>query len=468
MFDLIVIGAGPGGYVCAIEAAHKGLKTAIIEKQDVGGTCLNRGCIPTKALLHSAEIYSIASKGEQFGINIENPSFDFSKIHSYKSDVVKKLRSGIEGLFKANGIELIRGSGVIKNANTVTVDGTDYETKNIVIATGSVPSVPPIPGLDLCGVLTSDGILDSEHSDNFKSELSESLVIIGGGVIGVEIASVYSSLGCKVTIIEAMDRILPTLDREVSQNLSMILKKRGVAINTASKVSAVTKCEDGSLSVSFVRKEKEESVVAENVLVAIGRRPFTQSLFGEGVEVQTERGRIVTNENFETSIKGIYAIGDVTSRIQLAHTASAQGAYVADVISNSASHTKLSLIPSCIYTSPEIASIGMSEDECKEKGIDFKVGKITMFSNGKTIISAGERGFIKVISEASTGRVLGAVMMCERATDMISELTCAIANDLTVNDMLKVMRPHPTFNEAITEAFESIDGVAIHTSPMKR
>ncbi len=459
MFDLIVIGAGPGGYVCAIEAAHKGLKTAIVEKQDVGGTCLNRGCIPTKALLHSAEIYSSAKDCAKFGINIENPTFDFSKIHEYKASVVNKLKSGVEGLFKANGIELIRGVGMIKNANTVSVDGTDYETKNIVIATGSIPAMPPIPGLDLEGVINSNDILDG------TPELCRSLVIIGGGVIGVEIASVYSSLGCDVTIVEAMDRILPTLDREISQNLNMILKKRGVKINTASRVSNVTKTENGELSVNFVRKEKEESAVAEKVLVAIGRRAYTGSLFGEGVEIETDRGRIVTNENFETNIKGIYAIGDVSSRIQLAHVASAQGVFVADLIAGEKSHTDLSLIPSCIYTSPEIASIGLSEDECKEKGIDIKVGKVTMFSNGKTIIASGERGFIKIISQAQSGIVLGAVMMCERATDMLSELTTAVANKLTVDDMLKVMRPHPTFNEGISEAFESVNSTAIHTAP---
>lgn len=461
-FNVIVIGAGPGGYVCAIECAHRGLKTAVIEKHDVGGTCLNRGCIPTKALLHSAEIFHSLKTAEKYGITVGESSFDFAKVHEKKAEVVTKLRTGVESLFKANGIELIRGEGVIVDKNTVKVGENSYTADNIVIATGSVPAMPPIPGLDGEGVITSDDMLDG------TPEFENSIIIIGGGVIGVEFASVYASFGAQVTIIEAMDRILPTMDKEISQNLAMILKKKGVKINTSAKVSEVTTNEDGTKCCKFEMKGKPGEASANRVLVAIGRRPNMGNLLSEGFSLETERGRIITNENYETSVPGVYAIGDVTSRIQLAHTASCQGVFVANKIAGGESHTNLELIPSCIYTSPEIAAVGMTEDEAVKAGYTVRIGKFMMHANGKTIIADGERGFIKIVADAETGKVLGGQLMCERATDMLSEITTAVANGLTVDDMLKVMRPHPTFNEGVSEAFESVFGTSIHTAPKKR
>lgn len=460
-FNVIVIGAGPGGYVCAIECAHRGLKTAIIEKRDVGGTCLNRGCIPTKALLHSAEVFHSLKTAEKYGVYVGESSFDFAKVHEKKAEVVTKLRTGVEALFKANGIELIRGEGVIVDKNTVKVNDTVYTADNIVIATGSVPAMPPILGLNEEGVLTSDDMLEG------SPEFENSIIIIGGGVIGVEFASVYSAFGAQVTIIEAMDRILPTMDKEISQNLAMILKKRGVKINTSAKVSEVLTNEDGTKCCKFEMKGKEGEVSANKVLVAIGRRANIGNLLGEGFEVESERGRIVTNSDYMTSVDGVYAIGDVTARVQLAHTASAQGVFVANKIAGTSAHTNLDLIPSCIYTSPEIAAVGMTEDEAIAAGKQVKVGKFLMHANGKTIIADGERGFIKIVSDAETGKVLGGQLMCERATDMLSEITTAVANGLTVEDMLKVMRPHPTFNEGVSEAFESILGTSIHSAPRK-
>ena len=461
-FDVIVIGAGPGGYVCAIESAHKGLKTAIVEKRDVGGTCLNRGCIPTKALLHSAEIYEELKECEKYGINVEGASFDFEKIHEYKTGVVTKLRTGVESLFSANGITLIRGEGIIKGEGVVCVEGVDYTADNIVIATGSVPAKPPIKGIELEGVITSDELLEGEV------KFDDSLIIIGGGVIGMEFASVYAGLGCDVTVLEAMDRVLPTLDREISQNLSMILKKRGVKINTGAKVTEIIKNDDGTMKCCYEAKGKVGEVNGARVLVAIGRRPNTSGLFAEGTLIETDRGRIVVDDKLRTSMKGVWAIGDAAARIQLAHLASAQGIFVANMIAGKECHIDLSLVPSCIYTSPEIAAIGLSEDEAKASGVEYKTGKVLMHSNGKTIIADGERGFIKLVTEASTGKVLGAALMCERATDMLSELSTAIANGLSAEDMLKVMRPHPTFNEAVTEAFESINGVYIHSAPPRK
>ena len=462
-YQVIVIGAGPGGYVCAIKCAQLGLKTAVVERRDVGGTCLNRGCIPTKALLHSAEMYDELKKAETYGLTLENPGFDFGKIQDKKEEVVVKLRTGVEALFAANKIDLLRGEGQIVDGHTVKVGENTYSCDNIVIATGSVPARPPIPGLDLPGVITSDELLEDTRT------FDRSMVIIGGGVIGVEFASVYADLGCSVTIVEALPAILARMDPEISKNLTMILKKKGVRICCDSMVKEVCKNEDGTLTVRFESKGKEGEASGEKVLVAIGRKPFTGGLFAAGAEVENVRERLNVNERFETSIPGVYAIGDVSSAVQLAHVASAQGIYVAELIAGKAPSLNLSAIPSCIYTSPEIAAVGLTEAEAVEAGYEAKVDKIMMHSNGKTIIVGGERGFMKLVSDAKTGKILGAHLMCERATDMISEFTSALVCGLTVSQMGDVMRPHPTFNEAVSELFETaLTGCSIHTAPPRR
>ena len=466
-YELIVIGAGPGGYVAAIRAAQLGMKTAVIEKQDVGGTCLNRGCVPTKALLHSAELASELKEAGTFGVNVEGVTLDFNKMHERKQEVVEKLRSGIEQLLKANKIDLIRGQASITGQGSVKVIGDDGEKSltcdRILIATGSRPSVPPIPGLNLPGVVTSDEILkESSHA-------YESLIIIGGGVIGMEFATFYNAIGCKVTVIEAMDRIIPTMDKEIAQNLGMILKKKSVKINAGCRVESVEKNEEtGALKVSYTCKGKSEAAEAEAVLVAIGRKPNTEGLLSDGIQLDMERGRIIVDKKFETSLEKVYAIGDVSSKIQLAHVASAQGAAAVEMMAGRDTGGDLKAVPGCIYTSPEIASVGITADEAKEAGKAVKTGKFVMFSNSRTMIKNGDRGFIKVVADEHTGEVLGAQLMCERATDMISELTTAVANNLTVEQMLKVMRPHPTFNEGISEAFEDVEGAAIHTAPKRK
>lgn len=447
-YQLLVIGAGPGGYVAALKAAKLGLKTAIVEGRDVGGTCLNRGCIPTKALLHTAEVYTQAKEGAFLGVNAEGISVDFAAAQRRKNEVTEKLRLGIEGLFKQKKVDLLRGTGTILAPGKVSVDGNEYIADHILIATGSIPARPPIPGLE--HALTSDDLLEGE------GRMFSSLVIIGGGVIGVELASVYNALGCHVTILEAMDRILPNMDREICQNLTMILKKRGVEIYPSSMVSAVEKMEDGTLSVRYTNKGTENTAQGEAVLCAIGRRANTAGLFGEDFSLDMERGRILTDENFQTSVPGIYAIGDVTAKIQLAHVASAQGTACVEKLAGKAAPADLSLIPSCIYTSPEIACIGITADEAKAAGRSVKVGKFVMFANGKTVISNGERGFIKIVADAESGVVLGAQLMCERATDMISQLTTAVANGLTAEQLLAVVRPHPTFEEGIGEALDDL------------
>ncbi len=463
-YQFAVIGAGPGGYVAAIRAAQLGLKTAVIENRDVGGTCLNRGCIPTKALLHASEVYRQTKEASDLGLEILQATYHMDRMHERKEKVVLQLRGGVEQLFKANKIDLIRGRATIIAPHKITVSGAEncqITADHIVIATGSVPALPPIPGLDLPGVVTSDQILEGDPID-YKS-----LVIIGGGVIGVEFATFYQNLGCNVTIVEAMDRLLPTMDREISQNLGMILKKRGASIHTGAMVQKVTN-EDGVLSCHFVQNDQDHVVQAQGILVAIGRRPNTQELFGPGISPKMDRGRIMTEPDFSTSIENVWAIGDVASSIQLAHLASAQGIAVAEIIAGHKLSPDLSTVPACIYTDPEIASVGLSADEAKAQGISVQTGKFLMAANGKTIIEGKDRGFIKVVCDADSGVLLGAQLMCARATDLVSEFANGISNHLTAEQMRRVIRPHPTFSEAVTEAFEDLEGHAVHVAPRRR
>ena len=466
-YQLIVIGAGPGGYEAAIRAAQLGLTTALIERREVGGTCLNRGCIPTKAMLHSAQLYREAANFELFGLHTENTSFDWAKVHQRKNDVVVKLRTGIEQLIKANKIDFFNNFASILWKNDVQLDqGEVIRGENILISTGSVPARPPIPGLDLPNVVTSDELLDDPHFTQVDS-LAKEILIIGGGVIGDEFASVFSSFGCHVTIVEAMERILPTMDREISQSLNMVLKKRGVSIHTGAMVEKLEQDENG-LVCHFTEKGKAQAVPAQQVLVAIGRRPNTQGLFAEGFEVACERGRIVTDENFRTSVDSIYAIGDVTSKIQLAHMASAQGICAVHTIAGQKPPIDLRYVPGCIYTDPEIASVGITEDEAKQQGIPVKKGKFLMTGNGRSLIDEQERGFIKVLAHQETDVILGAQLMCSRATDIVAELATAIVNGLTCAQLAGVIRPHPTFCEGVTEAVEDVHAMAIHLAPKKR
>lgn len=463
-FEVIVIGAGPGGYVAAIKCAKAGLRTAIVENRRVGGTCLNRGCIPAKAMIHASSLYREMQEAEKFGVSAERITFDYEKIVSYKEETTEKLCRGIEQLLKGNGVTILFGKGSLEQGRKVKVTGEEseeyYDAEHVILAAGSKPVILPIPGLELPGVLTSDEL--------FKlTEMPESLVIIGGGVISVEFASVYANLGCKVTIVEAMPRLIPNMDKEISQNLKMILKKRGVNIHTSASVQRVE--QEGELyTCVFTEKEKEVKVSARYVLCAIGRCPNTEGLFGEGAEPEMERGRVVVDEKFQSSIEGVYAIGDLVKGLQLAHLASAQGMYVAEMLAGEEASVDLSAVPGCVYTDPEIASVGMTEDEAKEKGLEIKTGKFIMSANGKSLITKEERGFIKILAEKETDVIVGAQMMCARATDMIGELVTAIANRMTVRQLLRGMRAHPTYNEGVQEALEELLGGAVHVMPKKK
>lgn len=459
-YDLIIIGAGPGGYESAVYAAENfGMKVAVIEKQRLGGTCLNRGCIPTKAMLHSALLYNrIRRHGDELGLTgSSHLGYDLSKIQKHKNAVVDRLKSGINFLMKTNSVVIYKGHGAIMSEKLVSVTddrgGVEVlETSNILIATGSITALPPIPGIDNHGVVTSETLLELDKS-------IKTLTIIGGGVIGCEFASLFSSLGTKVTIIEAMGQLLPNMDRETAQNLKMILKRTGdVDVHTNSTVTRIEKndTDGGTLKCLFNEKnsETESGIESDMILISVGRAPYTSGLVAEDAPkeitaVISGKGDIEVNENFETHVPGIYAIGDVTGGAQLAHVAAAEGKIAVSRMNGADPEISMDIVPSCIYTEPEIASVGLTPMQAKDMGIDAVSHKYTMNANGKSLLSLQERGFIRLTVAKDTGKILGAQMMCARATDMISQFSQAIVSGITPREMARTVYPHPTFSEGI-------------------
>ena len=452
-FDLAVIGAGPGGYTAAEAAAKEGLSVVLFEKDKLGGTCLNRGCIPTKALLHAAETWKAVCASDELGIHVEGASYDFAAMHARKDQVVDSLRDGIAKLMKANKVCVVEGEAQITAPGVVECAGERYEAKDLIIATGSVPSVPPIQGRELEGVYTSDDLLEGGGK-----ELS-SLAIIGGGVIGVEMAGIYATLGCKVTVLEALDHLLPPMDKEIAQRLTANFKKQGIAAAPKAMVKGIAR--DGEeLVVTYEDKAgAAHEVRAEGVLVATGRRASVQGLFAEGCgwEPELERGAVVADELGRTSVEHLYVIGDAKSRtIQLAHVAEAQAKNAVATIVGKPAPVDVSVVPNCVYTSPEIASVGMTEAEAKEAGYAVSCGKSLSGSNAKCLIEGCTSGYIKLVADAQTGRLLGAQLVYPRATDLVEELALAIQQGLTVDDVAGVIHPHPTFSEGVLAAAEAI------------
>ncbi len=453
-YDFIVIGAGPGGYPAALRAAELGKRTAIIERRELGGTCLNRGCIPTKTLLHTTGLYRETLEAQEAGLKAESLTIDSEALRARKIQVVEALQNGIAAQLKKSKVDIYYGTGTIEEEHLVSVIPTEasmtpirLEAANILIATGSTPAAPPIPGSSLEGVVNSDHMLE-----DIDMSLT-SLVIIGGGVIGMEFAQIYSDTGCKVTVLEAMDRILPGMDKEIAQNLKMIGKKRGIDIHTGAMVKEIRKTETGLVCI-YEEKGNEREAVGDRVLIATGRRPDTAGLFSEFIKSRVEEtgGCITVDETYRTSIPGIYAIGDVIGGIQLAHAATAEGITAVEMMYGKSPRYTDSPVPSCVYTDPEIAVIGMTADEAREAGIEVVSGKYIMSMNGKSLLSGQERGFIKLVAKKKGHELIGAQLMCARATDMIGELELAIRNQLTVEQLAGIIMPHPTFCEGIGEA----------------
>lgn len=448
MYDLIIIGGGPAGYTAAFEAARSGLNTALVEKGTLGGTCLHSGCIPTKTLLHTAELYREVKNGAPVGLEADGLRVNMSTLQAYKNEVIAKLTDGIRSQLSRAKVTLIEGTARVAGSGRVEVQKADgsseiLEAKNILIACGSEPSRIPVEGLDLPGVMNSTAMLDC-------GTIPGRLVIIGGGVIGMEFAALYSSLGTQVTVIEALPRILSNLDKDFAQNLKLILKKQGVEIHTSASLKKVEQ-RDGALVCHYEEKDATREAAGDLVLVAVGRRPATKDLFSEEAGIRTERGRILVNETYETNLPGVYAAGDAIGGIQLAHVAEAEAINAVAAICGKPAPIRTDTVPSCVYTSPEIASVGITADEAKQAGQKVKVHRYVMAANGKTVLTRQERSFLKVITDEETGKIVGAQMMCARATDMIGELADCINEGRTLDSLVKTIRPHPTFNESLWE-----------------
>lgn len=461
-FDIVVVGAGPGGYVSAIRAAQLGAKVAVIEKDAVGGTCLNRGCIPTKAMYYSAKALKAARHAEDFGVNVQGISFDMPKAVERKNGVVKKLVSGVEQLLKGNGIELIRGTAFVESAQRVRItrsDGVEAVAvkKAVVVATGSEPAMIPAFNINRESVITSTEAL------NLK-EVPKSLLIIGGGVMGCEFATIFSAFGSSVTVVELLPTILSTEEKMVAKVIAKRFKETGVEVLTDVTVDRV---EPGAVSVKTVLKDGRE-FVTEKVLVSIGRSFNSTGLGLESAGVSVEKGRVVVNEKMETNIKGIYAIGDVTGKMLLAHVASAQGIVaVSNALGKNAS-MDYSAIPAGIFTDPEIASVGLREKDAAEKGIDVNIGRFPYAASGKALGMNETEGFVQIIADKGTDKVLGCSIVGAHATDIIGEVALAIKAGIKVKEIAEAVHAHPTLPELVMEAAEDAHGTAIHKIGRKR
>ena len=462
-FDVIVIGSGPGGYVCAIRAAQLGLKTACVETRDtLGGTCLNIGCIPSKSLLHSSEIYFKAqNEFNQLGIEIKNINLNLSKMMANKNKSVSTLTKGIDFLFKKNKIEHLKGKGLVSSEDTVTVISssgkkTNYKTKNIVISTGSVPTSLPGIKIDEKNIVSSTGALSFE-------KVPKDLIVIGGGYIGLELSSVWKRLGSNVTVIEFLDHIIPGMDRDVSNDFKKILEKQGINFKLDSKVTNANFVKN-KVIVDFKnnKSKKRDRVECDKVLIAVGRKANIENDITKlGIEID-ENERIKVNEKFETSIKNIYAIGDVIKGPMLAHKAEDEGIAVAEILAGQAGHVNYDVIPGVIYTSPEVATVGKTEEQLKDEKKSYKVGKFPFMANSRAKVNNETEGFVKILADSKTDKVLGVHIIGPHCGDMIAEMALAMEFGASSEDIARTCHAHPTHTEAIKEAALAVDKRPIH------
>ena len=460
-FDLIIIGSGPGGYVCAIRAAQLGLKVCCVEKgKTLGGTCLNIGCIPSKSLLHASQIFSDTKHYANMGIDIRGVKLNLTKMMASKDESVSGLTDGIKFLFKKNKITHIQGFGKITGKNQVTVLNDDNDQvitgKNIVIATGSEVAVPENVIIDEKDILSSTGALSLD-------KVPEELVIVGAGYIGLEMGSVWSRLGSKVTVIEYADRIVPNMDKEISNQFQKILIKQGIDFKLSTAFKKINK-KDGKLYIAIETQQGQASEIScDKVLISIGRKPYTFGLNLEEVGVKIDdKGFIVTKNNFQTSVDNIFAIGDCKLGPMLAHKASEEGTALAEIIVGQAGHINFDTIPSVVYTSPEVASVGKTEEELKLANINYKVGKFPFTANAKAKVMHETAGFVKILSDASSDKVLGVHMIGADVGNMIAELALAMEFGASSEDIARTCHAHPTLTESIKEAALNVDKRAIH------
>lgn len=451
-YDILVLGGGPGGYVAAIKAAQLGAKVAIIEKEKLGGVCLNWGCIPTKTMLKTAKLYKDILRGKDFGIvgiDTDNIKVDWDSLIKRKDKVVNQLVSGIYTLIKKNKIDLYEGMGTVLNKNEIKVNDKTLWGKNLIIATGAIENFPSIPGLD--NMVKSGDVINSKGALSLE-EIPKELVVVGGGVIAVEFATLFNSLGSKVTLIQRSSRILTSTESEMATTLEKHLKREGVNILTDTKLKSISP--DGVL---IEHKGKEKIFKGNKYLVSLGLKPRLNGIENLNLKFNS-KGFVETNERMETSVTGVYAIGDLNGKFALAHVASAEGVVAAENIMGRNSTINYNIVPACIYTFPELASVGLTEEEAKEKGHDIVVSKFPLAANGKALAEGETVGFVKIIADKKYGEVLGTHIMASHATDMISEAIITMQIEGTIYDIAKAIHPHPTLSEIMMEAaFGAID-----------
>ncbi len=464
--DILIIGGGPGGYVAAIRAAQLGAKVTLVEEREIGGTCLNRGCIPTKALYTNAEILNTLKDIDSFGIRVDNYGIDVEQVQKRKQAVVDQLVGGIEKLIKAQGIKVLRGRGKILDKNTVHVvlnAGVEetVSAKNIIIATGSRPSIPNIPGADLEGVITSDDIL------NF-TEVPKRLAVAGSGVIGIEFAYIFNAMGSEVSVISST--LLKRVDKDITKRLPSILKKQGIKLYDEVRAKEIIKGENGLIIKAASKKEGKEDIEieADYLLMASGREPVLEGLNLDAVGIEYDKKGIMVDEHYETNIPGIYAIGDVIGGIMLAHVASHEGIHAVEHITGITSRVKQDVVPDCIFIKPQIACVGLTEEMAKEKDLDYRVSKFMFGANGKALAMGEPEGFVKVISSGEENKIIGVHIMGPHASDLIHEGALAIANDMNAEEIANTIHAHPTLGEAFSEAVLGLSNEAIHMMPAKK
>ena len=448
-YDVIIIGSGPGGYVCAIRCAQLGLKTACVEaRESLGGTCLNIGCIPSKALLHASERFDESrNQFKDLGIDIAAPKVNLKNMMKHKDDVINSNVQGIEFLFKKNKIDWLKGWGSIADEGTVTVDGKSFTTKNIIIATGSdVVSLPNVK-VDEKRIVSSEGALK-------LSKVPKSLVVIGGGVIGLELGAVWHRLGAKVTIVEFLDRLLPGMDKDCAKEMQKLMEKSGIEFKLSTKVTSAKAGKDNvALELEPANNGDTEKMTADIVMVAVGRKPYTDKLGLDKVGIETDdRGRIKVGECFETNIDGIYAIGDVIEVPMLAHKAEEEGVVLAEMLAGQSGHINYNLIPGVVYTHPEVASIGYLEEQLKDQGIDYKIGKFQYMANGRARAMHATEGFVKILTDAKTDKILGCHIIGAEAGTLIHEVATVMEFGGSAEDLARTCHAHPTLNEVVKEA----------------
>lgn len=457
--DVVIIGGGPGGYVAAVKAAHLGLKAVLVEKDKLGGVCLNKGCIPTKTLISTAEVLHHIQRAEEFGIQVKDYSFDFSAIMRRKDLITRRLSSGVEQLMKANQVRVVKGEGQIIEPGKVEITDTAgekevIETKNIIIATGSSVMELPLLGIDSEGVITSDEALS-------LSELPSKMLIIGGGVVGIEFAGIFRALGVEVTVVELLPRILLPIDEEITRRLTQILKRKGIEILTDCKVKEIEKSNQNlEVLVSTINGEKK--LETEKVLSAAGRVPELGNIDVQRLGIELDSKAIKVDEKMRTNIPGIYAVGDVVGKIMLAHVASREGIVAVENISGKEVLMDYKVVPNCVFSMPEVASVGLTEDEARKENDNIKVSKFPFIANGKAIGMGETEGMVKIIADGDTLELLGVHILGTHASDLIAEGALALSMEATAEEIINTIHAHPTLAEAIAEAAEGIIGKPIH------